>query len=48
MSSAEQWDVHWYRIYHDARGAGETEANAAVLADHECLEQFGPRPEEVA
>lgn len=43
--TGEDWDVHWWRIYLDAVRDGEGEENAAVLADHDTVEQFGPRPE---
>lgn len=39
-----QWDRQWIDISIAAREDGESEADAAVLADHLVVEHFGPRP----
>lgn len=48
MTTAEQWHTHWWRIHQNALDTGETPENAAVLADHDTVEQFGPEPPEAA
>jgi hypothetical protein len=42
----EQWDSHWYRIREQLREAGMQPVEACAMADTQCTEQFGPRPEE--
>lgn len=44
--TGEEWNTHWWRIHQGALDAGETHENAAVIADHETAEQFGPEPSE--
>jgi hypothetical protein len=40
------WDVHWYRIREQLREAGLQPVEACAMADTQCAEQFGTRPEE--
>jgi hypothetical protein len=42
--TAEDWDVHWHRIYTDACADGVPDYAAGELADRETAEQFGIRP----
>lgn len=44
--TTEDWDTHWYRIREDYRVIGFDDRAAEELADHDTVEQFGPRPQE--
>ena len=49
--TGEEWDTHWWRLF---EGLLPVDANdvdrlgAALVAERECGEQFGPRSEDVA
>ena len=46
--TGEQWDARWWDIFNDLvweQGHGEDDATK-VIADRECVEQFGERPED--
>lgn len=45
--TGEEWDTHWWVIY-DQLVDEVDDDEAARIADRECPEQFGPRPEDVA
>jgi len=47
VTSAEEWDTHWWVIFSEATPIGYTDEQAAAVADREMSEQFGPRPEGV-
>jgi hypothetical protein len=45
--SAEEWDHHWWRIFDGlVNQQGIRDPASFEIADRECTEQFGPRPEE--
>jgi hypothetical protein len=49
--TGEEWDTRWWVIFEDILPAGANDVDrfgAALIADRECGEQFGPRPEEAA
>lgn len=46
ISPAETWDARYWVILGDLRGQGVVEDNARAIAELECTEQFGVRPEE--
>jgi hypothetical protein len=46
--TGEEWDTRWWRIWNDALRAGHCDDEAEEIADRECVEQFGPHPEDVA
>jgi hypothetical protein len=46
VGSAEEWDTHYYRIFSDLCADGEPETFAGLVAERECVEQFGERPEQ--
>jgi hypothetical protein len=45
MITADQWDIHFYRIYQDLRD-DYAEWEAAVLAEELAVCEVGPRPAE--
>ena len=46
VESAEDWDTRRWQIFEDCRADGVREVDAHKIADRECAEQFGDRPEE--
>ena len=45
--TVEEWDTRWYSIFEDlVQQQGVRDGSAFETADRECVEQFGPRPEE--
>lgn len=46
--TGEEWDTHYWVIKDDLIREGVAEDNAHAIAELECVEQFGPHPEDVA
>lgn len=47
MISAEEWDTRWWVIFEDlVNQQGIRDGSAFDVADRECTEQFGDRPQD--
>lgn len=48
MTTIEEWDRHWIKVYERAVDRGRTPNEAVVVADGNTEASLGPRPEEAA
>ena len=44
--TGEEWDTRYWVIFNDLCAQGEDANDAFSVADRECTEQFGERPQE--